>query len=97
MPTRSDRPDVPSLCLVCGFDFDGYDDELPWGPDGDGPTYNFCPCCGVEFGYGDFALESAARWRTRWVAEGMGWFKPAQRPQDWDAQAQLARLPERAR
>ena len=97
VPTRADRPDVPTLCLVCGFDYDGFDDELPWGPDGDSPTYNFCPCCGVEFGYGDFAIESAKRWREKWLAGGGEWFKPNERPEGWDMSAQLARLPDRAK
>jgi len=95
--TRADRPDVPTLCLVCGFDYNGYDDELPWGSGGDSPTYNFCPCCGVEFGYGDFTLESARNWRAKWVAQGMAWFRPKERPDGWEPEAQMSRLPDRVR
>ena len=95
MPTPAARPDVPGLCLVCGLDLAGLDD-LPWGADGDSPTYNFCPCCGVEFGYGDATIESAKRWRETWLAGGCEWFRPSERPNDWDASGQLAGLPHRA-
>jgi hypothetical protein len=96
MPTRADRPDVPQLCLVCGLAVQDGDEE-PWGPGGDNPTYNFCDCCGVEFGYEDFALEGVLRARERWMAAGMPWFKPAMRPEHWDAKAQVAQIPARAR
>lgn len=34
-------------CRVCGL-YLGYQ---PWGEDGKTPSYEICPCCGVEFGY----------------------------------------------
>jgi len=88
---------VPTLCLVCGLAFIGDDSELPWGPDGESPTFNFCPCCGVEFGYGDFTIESVRQRRSEWVAAGHEWRQPDERPAEWDLEAQLARLPERVR
>lgn len=95
-PVRSDRPDAVWLCLVCGLDLRGIDEE-PWGSSGTSPTYNFCPCCGVEFGYGDFTLDAARKWRTKWLSLGGAWHEPALSPPTWDSAAQLARLPERAR
>lgn len=86
-----------TLCFVCGFNFDGFDDVLPWGPDGVDPTVNYCPCCGVEFGFGDATLESARAWRGAWRDREMVWSEPEHRPADWDAARQLAGLPERAK
>lgn len=96
MAKKADRPDAPWLCFVCGLSLQGID-EAPWGPDGDSPTYNFCPCCGVEFGYGDFSMDAVHSWRRRWREAGLVWADPALRPPDWDAERQLAALPERAK
>ncbi len=41
-------------CRVCGL----YIDDLPWGEDGNCPTYEICSCCGVEFGNEDYTVES---------------------------------------
>lgn len=48
-------------CRVCGLHID----DLPWGQDGNSPTYDICPCCGVEFGYEDYTAESARRYREK--------------------------------
>ena len=96
MPTNAVRPDVPGLCLACGLDLAGQG-ELPWGAGGDSPTFNFCPCCGVEFGYGDFTIEAAKRWRQTWLAAGCPGSEPSERPDGWDAAQQLASLPKRVR
>jgi hypothetical protein len=96
VPTPAIRPDAPGLCFVCGLDLTGLD-ELPWGEDGDSPTFNYCPCCGVEFGYGDATIEAAKTWRDTWLASGGDWVKSTRRPGQWDAALQLAGLPKRAR
>lgn len=87
---------MPWLCLVCGLDYRGVD-ENPWGPDGASPTYRFCVCCGVEFGYGDVTLSAARKWRERWLQSGARWDEENHRPQGWDVDRQLSRLPERTR
>ena len=49
------------FCRVCGFlhDKDYKDnDYFPWGKDGNTPTFDFCECCGTEFGYNDYCLEN---------------------------------------
>jgi hypothetical protein len=89
------RPDCPSLCLVCGLAFEGTDEELPWGLDGENPTYNYCPCCGVEFGYGDFTLGAVGKWRKQWMDRGSGWFEPARQPAEWNLVRQLSNVPDR--
>jgi len=48
-------------CRVCGF----REDEPPWGEDGRTPLFDFCPCCGVEHGYGDATPAGARNWRAR--------------------------------
>lgn len=92
-PMEGDRPDAVWLCLVCGLDLRGIDDP-PWGAGGTDPTYSFCPCCGVEFGYQDSSLKGIRRWRERWL-QANEWDQPHMRPVDWSLDRQLAQLPER--
>ena len=47
-------------CRVCGY----RSDEPPWGDDGRSPSFNHCPCCGVEWGYQDLLPTAAERFRT---------------------------------
>ena len=76
-------------CRVCGWKLA----EPPWGPDGATPTYDYCPCCSVEFGYGDATPVGARRHREQWLNRGAAWDEPSQRPDDWDLDAQLAKVP----
>ena len=80
-------------CRVCGL----WQDEPPWGADGNCPTYNHCPCCGVEFGYGDATLEAARKFREEWLAGGAKWDDPEMKPEKWDANDQLQQLSPRHR
>ncbi len=77
-------------CRVCGYQFS----KPPWGMDGKSPEYWFCPCCGVESGYGDFTYVAAVRWREKWIANGAKWDEPNLRPPDWDLERQLADVPD---
>jgi hypothetical protein len=97
VPTRANRPDAPGVCFVCGLDCARYSEDPPWGESGLDPSYNFCPCCGVEFGYGDFSIEAARSWRARWPDRGYTWQVTDLRPEEWNPRDQLAQLPERAR
>ena len=76
-------------CRVCGLE----QDFLPWGEDGRNPTWVFCACCGVEFGYGDNNVVAARRWRERWLQAGANWDEPAERPDDWSLEEQLSHVP----
>jgi hypothetical protein len=69
----------------------------PWGADGRSPTYDFCPCCGVEFGYQDFSAVGARRFREDWIARGAAWATPAARPASWSLDLQLRQVPEEFR
>jgi len=51
-------------CRICGY-FDK--DLMPWGEDGDIPSFEICPCCGVEFGYEDVQIDSIVRYRKKWM------------------------------
>lgn len=77
-------------CRACGLH---YPDYLPYGEDGRCPTYDYCDCCGVEFGYQDCQPSAARRYRQEWIAHGALWDNPAARPPEWDLAAQLAGLP----
>jgi len=53
-------PQNEYVCRVCGY----INDEITWEK-GIYPTYNICPCCGVEFGYEDSDLASIRKYRER--------------------------------
>lgn len=79
-----------SRCRVCGLDLD----EPPWGLDGQSPTFDYCPCCGVEFGYGDASPIAAKRSREAWLQAGASWSELVDPPSGWDLETQLAGIPE---
>lgn len=75
-------------CRVCGL----VQSEPPWGSDGKSPTFNYCPCCGVEFGYGDATPVAIQKWRQKWIAGGAKWDAPNEKPAMWEWQEQLAHV-----
>lgn len=77
-----DGPEVDDLCRVCGFDIGG-------GWDGAAPLYIICACCGAESGLEDDPAERALAYLVEWVAVGSPWFRPEERPADWDLRDQL--------
>lgn len=77
-------------CRVCGL----YIDDLPWGKDGNCPTYEICSCCGVEFGNEDYTIESTKQYREKWINEGMNWFEPSEKPENWDKEEQFKNIPQ---
>ncbi len=44
---------------------------MPWGPSGEAPTYEYCNCCGVEFGYGDGNSAAINAHIERWKRGGV--------------------------
>jgi hypothetical protein len=81
--------DEKNCCRVCGLLLDW----APWGEDWRSPSFEFCPCCGVEWGYGDNNPAAAGSWRERWLQRGGEWDSPSERPPDWDRAKQLADVP----
>lgn len=76
-------------CRVCGYELN----EPPWGNDGMSPSFEICPCCGVEFGYEDVSLQSIRTFRSKWLASGSPWFDISKRPKAWDISVQLELVP----
>jgi hypothetical protein len=76
-------------CRICGLKLD----VPPWGDDGRTPSFEFCPCCGVEWGYQDATAVGARRYREQWLKAGAAWESPELRPAHWDLQAQLMAIP----
>lgn len=83
-----------NTCPVCGF-------RLwcaPW--DGPAASLEFCPSCGIQFGYDDMAGGEASRrqavyeaWRARWISTGMPWSsRGIEPPPGWDPVDQLRRI-----
>jgi rubredoxin len=72
-------------CRVCGFYIEG----KPWGDDGKTPSYEICPCCGVEFGNEDYTVESIKKYRDNWVGKGMVWFDSNLTPTGWNFEEQF--------
>ena len=56
-------------CRVCGY----LPEDPPWGTTGDLPSFEICPCCGVEWGYEDSGFQSTQSFRSRWIAKGAPW------------------------
>jgi hypothetical protein len=72
-------------CPVCHFP--GLS-EPAWT--GNSPSYDICPSCGTEFGYGDFRKDPEERarrheeLRAKWIAAGRPWTSSVdERPADW--------------
>ena len=80
-------------CRVCGYP----SPDAPWGPDGETPTFDFCRCCGVEYGYQDSSPFAARRYRSEWLKSGAKWEDPKAKPENWDLDAQLRNIPEEFR
>lgn len=56
-------------CRVCGYE----PVDPPWGATGHTPTYELCPCCGVEYGNEDYTQASTIEYRDRWLSDGGKW------------------------
>jgi hypothetical protein len=67
------------------------------GDSGTDPTFDFCPCCGTEFGYQDATLEAAQARRRQWADDGYSWKDDSRMPAGWNVARQISRLPQRAR
>lgn len=80
-------------CRVCGL----YSNDLPWGVEGNCPTYEICPCCGVEFGNEDYTISSTRQYREKWLSEGGNWFEPKEKPEKWDKEEQFKNIPKEFR
>jgi hypothetical protein len=78
-----------NYCRVCGYD-PGFP---PWGPEGDEPTFDICPCCGVEWGYQDCLPTSAIKYRNQWLADGAKWAWRDIPHDGLDLSHRLARVP----
>lgn len=78
----------PKLCRVCGMELS----FMPWGFDGHKPSYQICPCCGVEFGNDDATPTAVRRAREKWMKNGYVWFDEAKKPHGWVPDHQLTRL-----
>ena len=75
-----------NFCPVCGYPLGNYN---PWGDDGKTPTFDICPCCGVEWGNEDYTTESRTEYHNKWLADGAKWFEPQKKPVNWNLEEQL--------
>lgn len=77
-------------CRVCGL----RQSFLPWGEDGQTPSFEYCPCCGAVFGNEDTSPEEARAYRRQWLSNGAEWFELHKKPKSWDIESQLKQTPE---
>jgi len=82
-----------TICRICGFI---YNDYYPWGKDGKTPTYDFCVCCGAEFGFDDdnMAGDGIQAYRSKWISEGANFHTPEECPIHWNPHEQLKNIPD---
>jgi hypothetical protein len=76
-------------CRICGK----IQSEPPWGEDGKCPTYDYCDCCGVEFGYQDCTPAAARSFRKQWISTGAKWRVPEKEPTNWSLPRQMEKIP----
>ena len=76
------------ICRVCGL----YSEDPPWGEDGTCPNYEYCLCCGVEFGNEDYTIQSVKNYRREWLNNGSEWFFPKERPIEWNIEEQFKNI-----
>ncbi|MCD8032141.1 MAG: hypothetical protein LUF85_15295 [Bacteroides sp.] len=77
-------------CRVCGL----FIQDKPWGENGKTPTYEICPCCGVEFGVEDYTKESTKEYREKWIESGCQWFDKKEKPENWNLSLQMENIPD---
>lgn len=79
---------LKTICPVCGWDL-GFE---AWN--GDSASDEICPSCGIQFGLDDLEDRQTvyARWRRRWIEDGMKWWSQRPSPRHWDPEKQLRRV-----
>jgi hypothetical protein len=78
------------FCRVCGY----RSEEPTWGDDGQTPSFEFCPCCGVQHGYEDATDIAVKNFRKKWIAAGAKWDDIGSKQEDWSLETQLQNVPE---
>jgi hypothetical protein len=81
--------DAGRYCRVCGYE----PKNRPWGGDGRSPTYEICPCCGVEYGYEDATRVAVLRYREAWLEAGADWSDEATAQDGLSTEDRLSRVP----
>lgn len=76
-------------CRVCGY----HNNDYPWGEDGNSPSYQICPCCGVQYGVKDITPEEIQNERKLWVKNKYKWFDSNLKPSGWSSEEQLKNIP----
>jgi hypothetical protein len=82
--------EIQNLCPVCGFDLD----RPSWLNDRT-PSFEICPCCGIQFGYHDLSKNRKTReltyiaWRVKWKDSGFRFHHAWLQPLHWDVAKQL--------
>lgn len=78
------------ICVVCGYD----KLETAQYNDNGIPTFNICQCCGFQSGYDDLDQgNSFEEYREKWINNGAKWFRPKEKPSNWDFKGQLKNIP----
>ena len=79
-------------CRVCGLYFENF---FPWGENGQEPSYDICPCCGVEFGLGDENRNGVLYYRKWWIQNmsSQWWSQLESPPINWSLEQQMKNIP----
>ncbi len=77
--------DPTENCRVCGWP----QGVAQHGPRGSSPSFEFCECCGVEFGYGDVTITGIINHRESWLQSRCQWHDPEAKPKNWKLEDQF--------
>ncbi|MEW9702988.1 hypothetical protein [Paenibacillus sp. SI8] len=77
------------ICTLCGYSNLKF---APWTQKGLSPSYEICPCCGVEFGVDDINKAAYEIYKKEWFESGNKWFMESKKPNNWNLQDQLKKI-----
>ena len=85
---------ISYICRVCGFDNSVlFDEDCPPWKENSG-SFEYCGCCGVQFGYQDVNVESIRKYRLKWFENILKWNIPESKPDDWNPVKQISNISE---
>jgi hypothetical protein len=73
-------------CYVCGLD---QEEDIHF------LTSTICSCCSEQYSLSEIDLGWIRSLRQEWIDAGYPWFRPEERPENWNPLEQMKQIPEK--